>query len=94
MLNIETKELKISDKLKRKIEIIGRFTNTTPIINNDSIKNIKGTNVAYVMPYIIVIKNNKYLMFDECDDVYVNTFKDKISFKDLEDYINSHYISF
>ncbi len=34
MLNIETKELKISDKLKRKIEMIGRFTNTTSIINN------------------------------------------------------------
>ena len=75
MLNIETKELKISDKLKRKIDIIGRFTNTTPIINNGSIKNITGTNVAYVMPHIIVIKNNKYLMFDE----YVNTFKNKIS---------------
>ena len=26
MLNIETKKLKISDKLKRKIENIGRFT--------------------------------------------------------------------
>ncbi len=36
------------------------------------------------MPHIIVIKNNKYLIFDECDDVYVNTFKSKISFKDLE----------
>ena len=83
MLKIETKELKISE-LKRKIEIIGRFTNTTPIISNDSIKNITGTNVAYAMPHIIVIKNNKYLMFDECDDVYVNTFKIKISFKDLE----------
>ena len=76
--------------LKRKIDIIGRFTNTTPIINNGSIKNITGTNVAYVMPHIIVIKNNKYLMFDECDNVYVNTFKNKIVFKDLEDYINSH----
>ncbi len=43
------------------------------------------------MSHIIVIKNNKYLMFDECDDVYVNTFKSKIAFKDLEDYINSHY---
>ena len=84
MLNIKTKELKISDKLKRKIDIIGRFTNTTPIINNGSIKNITGTNVAYIMPHIIVIKNNKYLIFDECDDVYVNTFKSKISFKDLE----------
>lgn len=84
MLNIETKELKISNNLKRKIEMIGRFTNTTPIINNGNVKNITGTNVAYVMPHIIVIKNNKYLMFDECDDVYVNNFKSKISFKDLE----------
>ena len=30
------------------------------------------------------MKNNKYLMFDESDDNYVNTFKIKISFKDLE----------
>ena len=36
------------------------------------------------MPHIIVIKNNKYLVFDECDDVYINTFKSKISFKNLE----------
>lgn len=64
MLNIETKELKISDKLKRKIDMIGRFVNTTPIINNGCIKNITGTNVAYVMSYIIVIKNNKYLKYD------------------------------
>ena len=57
---------------------------------NKRIKNITRTNIAYTLPQIIVIKNNKYLMFDECDDVYVNTFKNKIVFKDLEDYINSH----
>ena len=65
--------------------MIGRFTNTTTIINNGYVKNITGSNVAYVMPHIIIIKNNKYLMFGECDDTYVNTFKIKISFKDLED---------
>ena len=90
MFSIETKELKISDKLKRKIDMLGRFTSTTSIINNGCIKNIIGTNVAYVMPHIIIIKNNKYLMFDECDDVYINTFKNKIEFKDLEEYIKSH----
>ena len=46
-MTIKTKELKISDKLKRKIEMISRFTNTTPIINNGSIKNITGTNIIY-----------------------------------------------
>ena len=48
MLNIETKELKISDKLKRKIEMISRFTNTTPIINNGSIKNIVSLSNYYL----------------------------------------------
>ena len=84
MLNTETEELKISDKLTRKCDIEWKIYNTTPIINNGYVKNITGTNIAHVMPHIIFIKNNKYLMFDECDDTYVNTFKIKISFKDLE----------
>ena len=58
MLNIETKELEISDNLKRKIEMIGRFTNTTLIINNGYVKNITGANVAYVMPHIIDRQNH------------------------------------
>ena len=64
--------------------MIEKFTNTTLIINNVYVKNITSTNIAYVMPHIIIIKNNKYLMFEECDNTYVNTFKIKISFKDLE----------
>jgi len=84
VLKIETKELKISDKLKRQIDMIGRFTNTTPVINNGCVKNIIGINVAYVMPHIIVIKNNKYLMFDECDVVYINTFNNKIFFLSVD----------
>lgn len=50
MLTIETKEAKISDELKRKIEMIERFTNTIPLITNVRVFNIKETNVAYVKP--------------------------------------------
>ncbi len=57
MLNIETKELKISDKLKRKIDMIGRFTNTTPIMNNGLIKNIKGING--ILLYKNIFKTSK-----------------------------------
>lgn len=62
MLQIETKEIEISEDLKRKIEMIGRFSNTKPIIKNGSIRNIKGTNIAYVEPHQIFIKNNKVIM--------------------------------
>lgn len=57
MLNLETKELKINDKLKRKIEIIGRFTNTTPIINNGYVKNITGTIVFILSILSFLLKN-------------------------------------
>ena len=64
MLNIETKELKINDKLKRKIEMIGRFTNTTPIINNGSIKNITFLVFNYSTDIYIKNLNNKIQLLE------------------------------
>jgi len=90
MLRVETKEIKISEELKRKIEMIGKFTNTKPVIHDENILNIKGTNIAYVKPHVIVIKTLIFMVLDECDDVFVNNLQTKIKFKDLEDYIKTH----
>ena len=87
MLTIETKELEISEKLKRKVEMICRFANVKPNIKNGNIKSIKGTNIAYVKPHILTINNIDYLIFEECDDIFVNGYDAKIKFKDLEQYI-------
>ncbi|UKI26543.1 MAG: hypothetical protein L6V91_07150 [Bacilli bacterium] len=54
-------------------------------------KSIKETNTAYVMPHIIKVNNIDYLMFDECDDIFVNGYNEKIKFKDFETYIKSHF---
>ena len=89
-ITIETKELEISKDLKKKVEMICRFTNTTPTFENGKIKNIKNTNIAFVRPHIITIKKIKYLMFDESTYIFVNGYKEKIKFKDLEDYIKTH----
>lgn len=90
MLTIETKEIKMSDKLKKKIDMICKFTNTTPIISNGSIINIKGTNVAYVNPHKVKINNVIYMFFDECEDVFVENLNTKIKFKDIEVFIKNH----
>ena len=90
MLTIETKEIEISEKIKRKVEMVCRFTNTTATYENGKIKSIKETNIAYVRPHVITIKNNKYLMFEETDYVFVNGYEKKIMFKDLENYIKSN----
>ncbi len=91
MLTIETKELEISIELKRKVEMICKFACAKPTITNGNIKSIKGTNIAYVKPHIIKVNNIEYLMFDECDDIFVNGYNEKIKFKDFENHIKSHF---
>ncbi len=55
--------------LFKKVEMICKFACVKPTITNENIKNIKGTNIAYVKLHIIKINNIDYLMFDECDDI-------------------------
>lgn len=90
MLTIETKEIIISEELRKKIDKICRFTNVKPIIVNGNIRSIKNTNIAYVEPHRMIINNNTFLLFDECNDVFINTLYNKIPLKDLERYIKSN----
>ena len=48
MLTIETKKLEISKDLLRKVEMTCKFACVKFTITNGNIKNIKGTNIAYV----------------------------------------------
>lgn len=87
---IETKQLNISDELKRKVELICRFANVNYKLTNGKIKNIKNTNIAYVRPHILRVRETDYLIFEECDDIFINGYKEKIKFKDLEEHIKAN----
>ena len=63
-MTIETKELKISEELKRKVEMVCRFANVKYTIINGNIKSIKNTNIAMIKPHIVKIKGIDYLVFD------------------------------
>ena len=47
MINIVKKELEFDDELKKKIEFICDFCNTTPTIINGSIRKVNKTNLSY-----------------------------------------------
>ena len=89
-MTIETKELVISEELKRKVEMICRFTYVDYSITNGNVKSIKNTNIAYVKPHIVRINNINYLLFDKSDYIFINGYAKKIEFKDFENYIKSH----
>ena len=90
MLTMETKELKISEAIKRKVEMICRFSNVKYELLNGNIKSIKNTNIVYVKPHVLKVNNNDYLIFEDYNYVFINGYNKKIKFKDLEEYIKKN----
>ena len=84
-MTIETKELVISEELKRKVKMVCSFANVKSTIINGKIKSIKNTNIAMVKPHIVKIKGIDYLIFDDCNDIFINGYKEKIKFNDFEE---------
>ena len=86
-MTIETKELVISEELKRKVEMICKIAYGEYSFTNGSIISLKNTNIAYVKPHILKVKDNDYLIFEDSENVFINSYNNKIKFKDLEQYL-------
>ena len=89
-MTIETKKLVISEGLKKKVDMICRFACVKYELINGSVISLKNNNIAYVKPHILKVNENDYLLFDECDDIFINGYNKRIKFKDLEEYLKEN----
>ncbi|HIT10871.1 MAG TPA: hypothetical protein IAC24_04675 [Candidatus Onthousia faecigallinarum] len=87
MVNITKKELEIDNELKKKIEFICSFCNTTPTIINGNIRKINKTNLNYIEPHRIIIKGVTFLAFNYSNEIFVENLSQRINLADLENYI-------
>lgn len=87
MINIVTKEIEFDNDLKKKIEFVCDFCNTTPTIINGNIRNIEHTNLSYIEPHRIIIKGITFLAFNYSKTLYVGNLSNKVEIKDLEAFI-------
>mgnify|MGYP001625417635 FL=1 len=87
MVNITKKELEIDNELKKKIEFICSFCNTTPTIINGNIRKINKTNLNYIEPHRIIIKGVTFLAFNYSNEIFVENLSKNIKLSDLETYI-------
>lgn len=85
MVNIIKEEIEIEESLESRLRVICDFCNTTPTIINWSIRRIDKTNLTYIEPHRIYIKNNLYLAFNYSSEIYVNNLGKKIKLSELED---------
>ena len=87
MINIISKPLEFDYELKKKIEFICDFCNTTPTFINGNIRNVERSNLSYIEPHRIIIKGITFLAFNYSKTLYINNLSNSIEIKDLEDYI-------
>ncbi len=89
MIKVIKKEIDMEESLKKRLEIICDFCNTTPTIINGSIRKIDKTNLNYVEPHRIIINNIMFLAFNYSSEIYINNLSKKIKISELEDYIKT-----
>ena len=90
MISTVKKEIAISKELHSKIEWACTFSNCEPKIKNGNLRMVEKTNIAYVEPHRVLIKDKLYLFFNEQKHFYIGNLKKKIPIADLSEYIARH----
>ena len=89
MVNIIKEEITLEESLKKKLEFICDFAKVKPTIINGSIRKIDKTNLSYIEPHRIIVKDTTFLAFNYSTDIYVGSLNKKIQLVELEDYIKN-----
>ena len=87
MVNIIKEELILDESLRKKLKFICDFAKVKPTIINGSTKKIDKTNLSYIEPQRIIVKDTTFLAFNYSTDIYVGSLNKKIQIVKLEDYI-------
>ena len=88
-MKIIKEELQFEENLKQRPEFICEFAKVTPTFINGSIRKLDKTNLSYIEPHRIIIKNNTFLVFNYSNDVYISNLTRKIKLSELEEYLKT-----
>ena len=88
-MQIIKEKLQFEESLKQRLEFICEFSKVTPVFINGSIRKIDKTNLSYVEPHRVIVKNITLLVFNYSNDVYINNLSKKIKLSELEEYLKN-----
>ena len=88
-MKIIKEKLQFEESLKQKLEFICEFTKVKPIFINGSIRKIEKTNLSYIEPHKVIVKNITLLVFNYSNDIYISNLSKKIKLSELETYLKS-----
>ena len=88
-MQIIKEELQFEENLKQRLEFICEFAKVNATFINGSIRKIDKTNLSYIEPHRVIVKNITLLVFNYSNDVYINNLAKKIKLSELEDYLKN-----
>lgn len=80
-MKIIKEELKFEESLKQRLEFICEFSKVKPTFINGSIRKVEKTNLSYIEPHRIIIKNMTFLVFNYSNDVYISNLTKKLNYQ-------------
>lgn len=86
-MQIVKEKLEIEEALKKKVNNLLKFNNIKGKLESGYIISLINTNIAYIQPHKLIVNENTYLFFNECEDVYINDLSRSIPLKELEHFI-------
>ena len=86
-MKIIKEELQFDETLIQRLKFICEFAKVTPIFINGSIRKLSKTNLTYIEPHRVIIKNVTFLVFNYSNDVYISNLVKKIKLSELEEYL-------
>ncbi len=86
-MQIVKEKLEIDEVLEKKINNLLKFNNIKAELKTGSIISLTNTNIAYIEPHSLKIKETTYLFFNKCKNVYINDLSRSIPLKVLEHFI-------
>ena len=88
-MKVIKQEIEFEEYLKQRLEFICEFSGVTPTFVNGSIRKIEKTNLSYIEPHRVIIKNTTFLVFNYSNDVYISNLTRKIKLSELEEYLKN-----
>lgn len=88
-MKIIKQELEFKECLKQRLEFICEFAKVNPTFINSSVRKIEKTNISYIEPHRVIIKNITFLVFNYSNDVYISNLSKKIKISELETYLKN-----
>ena len=90
MIRIVKRKLAVEKELLSKIEWACTFSNCEPKIKNGNLRMVEKTNIAYVEPHRVIIKDKLYLFFNEHDYFYIGNLSNKYPISQLREIIKGY----